>query len=309
MPIATRTSRHWNTGEIAHGSEVNAANTGIAGAGLDAGDLTTTAGTTYSTNGQTIEGRRFTSTVTITGDNVTLRNCLFDFAGGASTRAIIVGAAASGALVENCTVAPASGSYYHGVLIDGAVGTTIRACDIARCENAIEDDGDDTVIELSFLHIGDATSNPGGHVDYIEVYAGDNHTIRRNRIGDDTVDVTAAINVAPWYSAVSVDGVDIDDNFIDGGNVHVLVDLQSSGSINNVRVRRNKMGGHTNVGVFGRYAPLQNNDSRDLVDDDAAQALDPDAILWPSSGADVNTWDECSDLTPDNTGDAIIPAG
>lgn len=308
MPVRLISSVHWNTsggGGITHGQQVNASNTGIAGVGLTAGDLTSQAGQTYSTNSQTITGRRFTSPVVVTGSGVTLRNCLFDFAGGSSTRALRI--QGNNCTVENCTIGTnGATSYYHAILIE-ADGATINRCDLSNAENVIEDDGNNTLVLESYLHDAQAISNPGGHVDVIEVYGGNNHTYRRCRLGDDTADVTATVNIAPWFGSSSVAGVLIEDCFVDGGNAHVLVDLQSTGTITNVKVVRNKMGGHTSPGVFGRYAPLQNSDSRAITGSDAAQALNPNSIQWPTSGADLNTWDECSDLTPDNTGLTVSP--
>jgi len=33
----------------------------------------------------------------------------------------------------------------------------------------------------------------------------------------------------------------------------------------------------------------------------------PTAVLWSTSGSDVNRWEENSDLTPDNDGQVVIP--
>lgn len=312
MPVRLISSVHWNTsggGGITHGQQVNASNTGIAGVGLTAGDLTSQAGQTYSTSGQTIELKRFTSPVVITGDNITLRKCLFDFAGGSTTKAILISDGTTGTTVEDVTVHPpdASTSYYFAVENDGT-NTTVRRCDLAGAENCFGDFGAGTLLELSYLHDARATSNPGGHVDVIETYFAAANIYRLNRIGDAIAsDVTASINVAPWFGSSSVTGLDVVDNHIDNGNAHILVDLQSTGTITNVRVLRNTMGGHTNVGVFGRYAALQNSDSRAIVADDAAQALNPNAIQWPTTGANRNTWAECSDLSPNNSGQTVSP--
>ncbi len=308
MVVRLISTVHWNTtggGGITHGQQINATNTGIAGAGLTVGDLTSQAGTTYATNNQTVTGRRFTSPVVISADGVTLSNCLFDFAGGSATRALRV--TGNNATLNNLTIATnGASSYYHSILIEGN-GCTVYRCDLSQAENVIEDDGDNTLILESFLHNAQAISNPGGHVDVIEVYGGNNHTYRRCRLGDASLDVTATINIAPWFGSSSVAGVLIEDCFIDGGNAHVLVDLQSTGTITNVKVVRNIMGGHTSTGVFGRYTPLQNSDSRAITGSDAAQALNPGSIQWPTTGADLNTWGECSDLSPDRTGQTVSP--
>lgn len=291
---------------VTHGQQINATNTGIAGAGLTVGDLTAHSGGTLSTPGATLTRRRFTAPVVITADGVTLEECLFDFAGGSSTSACRI--TGDGCSLSWCEIGTdGATSYYRSLFLDEAVGTTIYRCDIHDGENCSEDDGTDTLWLESFLHSAQAVSNPGGHVDVVEIYAGDNHTFRRCRLGDGSAGVTATINVAPWFGAVSVDGVLVEDCFVDGGNAHILVDVQSTGTISNVKVVRNKMGGHTSPGVFGRYTPLQNSDGRSITNDDAAQALAPGSIQWPTTGDQVNTWDECDDLTPDRTGETVSP--
>jgi len=305
MPIAVTNTAHFNLSGVTHGQQINASNTGIAGAGYVVGDLSSTAGSTYSTPDEVVTLKRFTSPVTVTADGVTFRYCLFDFAGGSSTVALNVqGDNFTGEYLNLGT--DGATSYYRSVYGNDCTGMTLERCDIHDAENCIEDNGTNTLLLECFLHDSQGVSNPPDpHNDVIEVYGGDNHTYRRCRIGDTTAGVTATINIAPWFGSTSVQGVLIEDSFIDGGNAHLLVDLQSTGEIYDVQILRNKMGGHTNVGVFGRYAALQNSDSRTI--DETYQGPSATSIHWPTTGDDLSTWEECDDLTPDNTGVTVSP--
>lgn len=291
-------------GGISHGQQVNASNTGLVALGLDDTDLISTPGAVYSTPGQTITNRLFTDQVRITANNITLRNCKIRWAGSANAKAVIV--TGSNVTLKNCLIVPSSGSWYMGVNASGGSGLTIDACDISGCENLLTIDAgvDNVTVQYSYMHDSSAVSNPGGHRDVIEVYGGSNHSIRMNRLVHPPGE-TAAINVAPFYSNTSVSNVNVDDNFIDGGNMHVCVDKQSTGTQTFLRFRRNVMGGHTDPAVAGRYYALNDVKGVGLVDTEAALAATPTKILWPATGPDVNRWGECSDLTPDRTGQII----
>lgn len=287
---------------ITHGSQVNATNTGIAGVGVARASLTATGSTIYGTSGQTISGRLFTGTVTLNGNNITLERCQIE-TNGMNTMGVIVNG--TGCVIQDVTIVPPSSSTYICININ-ADDTTVRRVNASVSENIITVSANNVLIEESYLHDTSNLANPSAHQDIIEVYGGSNVTIRKNRLFMHD-DETAAINIAPWWGSSSSDNVWIDDNWIDGGNAHILVDLQSTGTINGTRVRRNHMAGHTAPGVFGRYAALQNNDNRTIVQTEGAQGSSPGSILWPTSGPDANYWQDCSDLSPDQTGQIVIP--
>jgi hypothetical protein len=289
---------------ITHGQQVNATNSGIAGLGLVDGDLTSTAGQTYSTNGQTITNRLFTGGVTVSGSNVTLQGCKFRFAGGLNSKALVV--TGSNVTIRGCTLVPSSGSWYMAIHASAGTGLLVDACDISGAENNMTVETESVTVQYSYLHDSSNISDTSGHRDAIEIYGGSGHTLKLNRITHPAGE-TAAINIAPWFGSTVVANVTIDDNFIDGGNMHMVVDLQSTGSITNTRVRRNRMGGHTDPAVIGRYVALNDVDGRGTVETEGALTSAPNKILWPTTGADLNTWQECSDLSPDRTGQTILP--
>lgn len=293
---------------ISNGQSIGAGNTGIAGSGVSFGSLTSHPGGAFTTNGQIIENLKFdqSDTIWLQGTNQIVRNCVIMINGADNYNGIRVDG--SGALIENVLIIPGAGtSYKWGINFNSGTGLTVRSVDISNCENGVTLIGTGCTLERSYLHNMVPYSNLGGTPNCIELYAGSNHIIKLNRIGDGVAGVQSTIVVAPQGSNSSA-GVDIFDNFIDGGLSHLLIDNQSSGTLTNVRVLRNKMGGHTATGVYGRYVPVINSDGRAITENDAAQASDTASIQWPSSGVNVNTWAECSDLSPDKTGQTILAA-
>lgn len=286
-----------------HGREVSAPKVGIAGLGLLESDLPKSSSGTFTTPSQTIENRWFTNGVVLAGDNQILRGCIIE-AVGPNAKAVRV--PGQNVTIENCLIRSLSGqSFYVGV--EPGIGTTIRRCDISLGENLVTSVNDNVLMEENYMHNVSAASNPGGHRDVMEIYAGNNVTVRRNRLwhGDDLE--TSVINIAPWGTSASTDNVSITDNFIDGAGLHMIIDLQSpEGHIRNTRVLRNDFGGHTYPG-YGIYNALLNSDHRLLHDSEAGLAGAPDGILWPFTGPDVNHWAECSDLVPDRTGEVAYP--
>lgn len=284
---------------ISNGQEINASNTGLNFAGVSESNLVVTNGATYSVDGQVIENRLFTDAVILSGNNITIRNCRITISPGANNKAIIV--TGSGCTLEGLLVDTASGSGYMGVDVRGD-NLTVQRCNISSFENNITISASGTLIDESYLHDSSTVTNPGGHRDCIEIYAGAGHVIRKSRLTHPTAE-TAVINIAPWFTGASVSGVDIIDNMLDGGNMLIIADNQSAG-IFNVRILRNKMGGHTAVSP---YLPRRDADGNDpvIVRTPAEQSLNAQSLLWPTTGFNINIWAECDDLTPNLNGDTV----
>lgn len=288
-------------GEITHGRQVLATNTGLVAAGVSEASLQTVNGATYSTNGQVIEGKLFTGSVVVSGNNVTIRNCKFMMSGQNTKSLAITG---SGVRVEYCLFTSSTAVYMQ--LHVGGANATIYRCNAGLGENIVTIEAGGCRIEESYLHDATNAANPSAHRDTVEVYGGNDTTIIRSKLVHPAGE-TSTINIAPWWGSTSVNTTTIDDNYIDGGHAHILVDLQSSGTIQNTRVRRNDFGGHTAPNIFGRYAALQNSDGRAISQNETQLSVNPNSILWPSSGADANYWADCSDLVPDRTGQVATP--
>lgn len=284
------------------GAFPDATNTGIAGIGVSRASLAAGgAGGTFTTPGQTISGKLFTGNVTLNGDNSTLSGCQIEDS-GSSEQVIIVGG--NNVTIEDCTILAASGSFYIGIHCNNGSGTQVLRCNISLGENLMTIEADSVTVQDSYLHDTSLASNPTGHADVIEVYGGSGHTIKHNTLKQTAALGDSPINIAPWQGTTSVNGVAITDNFIDGGNSHILVDLQSTGTIHNVSVLRNQMGGHTDNGI---YSAFQDNDSRGTVETPTAQTSNPNALLWPqlSGNPDINLWEQCTGLSPDKTGQIV----
>jgi hypothetical protein len=247
----------------------------------------------------------------VTGNGNIFKKCVFKVSGGASGH--VVQLHGTDNLFEDCVSYTTSGSRETGWRIwEEAHRTILRGCESYGSEQgfAVNDLNQDSLIEYCYFHDSN-NSTSGGHLDGVELYGGIRTVVRRNNITFAAVP-TAAINIAPYGNGTYIDEIDIYENFIDGGQNCILVDLQEAPQgealyIHNVRVYRNWMGGHQYI-PDGRYSAASlrapNNVTAETL---AAQVADPTKVYWPTSGPDVNRWWNCADLTPDNTGQIIIP--
>jgi hypothetical protein len=314
LPGNTHRTRQGRTTPIAPsrirpGTQIYSADTGLAGVGVSESSLVSTPGTTYGSafNGQTISGKLFTGRVNISGNNITLKNCKV-FTGGMSAYGIDI--TGDNDTVQNCEVtAPAGKSLYEPIFLSpGSDGARVTRNDISRGENLLTTYGTHAQITENYLHNVALDSNPSDHPDGIEIYGGGPVVIAGNRIQENNL-YDSPINAAPWGSYTLTD-MTIADNFIDGGqSMLIVVNQNSNGFLRNTRVERNVMGGHTNPDTnmsFGIYKAL-NKDNRPIVQTETQLAANPNAILWPTSGAQVNHWGECTNLSPDRTGQIVLP--
>jgi hypothetical protein len=291
-----------------------AGNTGLAGAGISESSLTNQGSITYGSayNGQTISGKRFTGTVTISGSNITLDGNLWELSPGSSTRGVVT--SGSNVKISNSTMRTTSGSIYQFVCVNGG-NLTLDRVDISKGQDNISfNGGSNHIVRRSFIHDSSNASSPSGHRDAIEVYGGSTILIEQSTIIHPPSE-TAAINIAPWSGGASVRDLTVQDNYIDGGNMHFVHDLQSSGVITNTRVKRNKMGGHT-YPAYGPYWALNNVTGAARAEDEATLAANPNRILWPTgtSNPDVNRWYYTvsnpygySNLSPNRDNQIIVP--
>lgn len=296
----------------------DASNTGLVGAGISEGSLSNQGTITYNSgyNGQTITGKRFTGTVTVTGTDITIDGCLFETGSNPSGASLICNG--TNVIVSNCTFRTTSGNTYQVIRPTGG-SLTVDLCDISDYQDGISINGGNGItIRRSFIH--DTMAADGvAHRDGIEIYGGSNILIElctivhANFSPTNTDRETAAINIAPWSGSTNVSDVTIQDNYLDGGHMHFVIDSNQSGShqVNNVKVIRNRLGGHTTVSVLGTYAAC-NKIGTTRVETEAALNSNPtDRFWWPhNDGPDVNRWWYCRnnpfgypDLTPDNEGD------
>jgi hypothetical protein len=307
-------------GTITHGRQISAANTGIAKWGLTTANLTAFSGSLVA--GTTYYRRRITSGITIDQPNVTFDQCLFDPPGDAASP--IIGVDASGFVLRDCTLKPSSGSRRHGVTgLAGGSGLLITGCDISFCVNNINLEDwvrtSTATIEYSYCHDSSNASNPGDHRDCIEIYSGDSIMIRKCKLTH-PADETSVINAVPFNEFQSVTNLTVEDCYLDGGNMHYVIGAiystpQSNASttyVKNMKCKRNDQGGHTAPFALsggGRYwtANLANGVTG-FTDSLAAQVADDRLVYFPMTGGDVSHWVDCSDLSPDKSGQIVDPS-
>lgn len=298
---------------ISHGRQVNAGNTGLNYNGISPASLTSAGATTLSTNGQTVSGKAFTGQLTITGSNVTVRNCTV-ILGGVNTFGIII--SGNNCLIEGVTVtAPGGQSLNNPIYIDnGADRNVIRYCDVSQGSNSITNYGTNTIIEYTYCHDCSNVSDPTDHPDTIEVYGG-SCIIRFCNLNEGTKQADGIINVAPWQASnPAVAYIYVTDCLLGpGGQEVILLDEQSTGAISNVRVLRCDIDQGTNPdtgGSFGVNRALTDFDTpqRPIVETVALQTATPRSVYWPhTSGPDVSRWVNATGVTPDLTGKIVVP--
>lgn len=298
-PSPTTTTPPVTTG-ITHGRQVNATNTGIARAGLTRSQLTASGSINATTPGQVITGKNITGKVTITADNVTLRNSWVTNSGAG---AVLIDVLGNNFTMENVTATPGPGNAaYQCVWVEDGTGHKIIGSNISRCENLISlNDSGQVTINQNWLH--ESAALGAGHKDGIEVYAGDNVQITQNRIEHPSYTETAAINVAPWSGASHVDGLTVTDNYIDGGHMHFVLGVLSSGYIRDIKIKRNDFGGHTTPSVGGYYWAINvHSGVAGHVQTDAEQPAARTKVVFPDSGPDANYWVGGADMSPNRSG-------
>jgi hypothetical protein len=267
-------------GAITNGQQVNAANTGINAGGVTSGQLVSRSGGTFTAAGQVFDRQRFTSPVVLSGTDQVIRNSVIEVPSSTTVRALrLLG---SRSLIENTMVRVTGSGGYICVDIAGGSNHTLRRVDVSNCENAVSSYQSGTSITESYLH-DPHTPKAGAHHDVLEVYGG-SISLTRSRLTM-VPDETAVVNVAPWGSA-SVSSALIADNYINGGNFHVIMDNQASG-IRFAQVVRNRFGGNTN---FGGYLAYRAPDSDDPPIVRSQNSAGQNSVYWPNSGANVNTW-------------------
>ncbi len=250
--------------------------------------------------------------MTITGSNITVKDCSLTYSGSRAFGFDIYG---TNNRVDHCTVTTptATGEMYEDIMIEpGSTGAQATYNDLSRGENLLTTYGASPIIANNYMHGSCGCGDPDG----IELYGGSNVTIQNNRIDYDGL-YEAPINIAPW-SNYKVQGALIKGNFLDRGQSVILIDNQNtscSGAtgncVNGVQVIDNAFGGHqcpsSNPQCFYIYHPSLNQQGRPFVQTEAGLTANPNAVLWPTTGADVNKWEENSDLTPDKDGQVVIP--
>ena len=311
---------------------MNATNTGYAGDGLTAADLTPVAGAyvTYGSafNGQTITRKAFAGEVDITGNNITIKDCSLTNGGKDTFGFNLFG---DNDRVDHCTItSPAGQSMYEPVFFQPqSNGGQATFNNISRGAQAMTTYGTDVTFANNWTHDTSIASDSTQHPDGIEVYGGncatgdtcvDNIRILDNRIEEDNP-YDAPVNVAPW-GGYKVQGLTIAGNFLDNGQSDVLLDNQngtcsgaSGDCLVNTRVIGNAFGGHqcpsSNPQCFHIFHPTLLYENRAFTQSAPAAGTYTNNVQFPTSGPEVNRWEESNDIataTTPHDGDVVVPS-
>lgn len=238
---------------------------------------------TYSStnNGQTITNTLFTGRVTVTGQNITFRNCWFRGSGGVMLNCN--NDTVDNLLVEDCTFKPQTPSS----IVNGLFGRnyTAKRCDMSGSVDAFSIVGKNTSVidvnvsilgcyahDLSYYSPDPSHSDNQTHNDIIQYhYGGSNVVIRGNNlrafmdpsIGDasepsvdrdgqhisgntyyPSLSHMAVLMLSP--AAVNITNLTVDKNYMDGGAC--LINCSSRETMSNVVISNNKWGRDMRLG-------------------------------------------------------------
>ncbi len=211
-PTATSTPTPTPTSAPVLGARAAAANTGVpAGTRLRA-----TKGMTITTDGTVLDGWRIEGAVTISADNVTIRNSLIR--SDTSSYPINVTTGSTGSLIEDVEVDNMGGTGI-GVLFSGGSGT-VRRANIHSAEDGIRIESDNVTVESSYIH--DLQRQPDGHHDTIQIRRGDNITLQGNTLlpyKESTKDpMNAALQIGSLLGDDQISNLRVLGNYMNGGN-------------------------------------------------------------------------------------------
>ncbi|WP_191280116.1 right-handed parallel beta-helix repeat-containing protein [Nocardioides flavus (ex Wang et al. 2016)] len=240
----------------------DSSNTGVP-EGLE---LTASEGLDITEDGTVVDGLHVRGTVTISADYVVLRNTLIQT--DTSLYPVKV-EDASNVVIEDVEI-DAMGGTGIGIFFSRASGT-VRRVNIHSAEDGIRIEGDDVVVESSYIH--DLHRQPGGHHDAIQIRRGDDVVIRGNTLlpfVEATNDpMNAAIQIGSLLGDDRISDLEVVDNYMDGGNY--TVNGGGRDEVESAVYRGNRFGRNYRYAVSGN---LDNSawDSTNVWDDTGAPA-------------------------------------
>ncbi|WP_231851382.1 right-handed parallel beta-helix repeat-containing protein [Microlunatus phosphovorus] len=170
---------------------------------------------TVTTPGAVIQGLRVNGTITVSANDVVIRDTLIR--GGGNGYPIRVAPGVRNALIEYVDIDNLN-STGIGIFFNRGSGT-VRYADIHSAEDGVRVGADNVTIEQSYIH--DLHRMPGGHHDVIQIRSGNNVTIRGNsllayvRSTDDPMN--AAIQIGSLTSS-PLQNLRVINNYMNGGN-------------------------------------------------------------------------------------------
>lgn len=179
--------------------------------------LTTYTGpTTITTAGTIIDSKNITSPLTISANNVTIKNSRITATPPDNKGVVTITGGYTGTLIQDCEInGLGNGTNGHGIL----GRATIYRCDISNVENGLVPDNN-TLAEDNYIHnLGGAQSVSGGvpHYDGVQMDGGEsNVTLRHNTINNNYTQ-TSAVMMDNYFGALS--NIIVTNNFLSGGGI------------------------------------------------------------------------------------------
>jgi hypothetical protein len=232
--ISQSTSPNGGSTIITHGDQLTPANTGytayydsVLGRTLQLSDLATVSGTHYVSDfaspGDTLYKKRFTGSLIMDINNVTVRGCLFDN----PVSGYLNGNHATGWILDYCSIVPAivgdQAIYYQSY--------TANRCYIVGCSDGVKADGGNTILTECYIRV--KLQSAQDHNDGIQNVGGNGSvTIARCNIDGRPIGggTDQNGNSALFFADGEVGLHTIFDNLLAGGQVSVA--LYDSGTFN-----------------------------------------------------------------------------
>ena len=226
-----------------------------ANTGVPAGTTLTSSGAiTASTAGMTIDSKNITGGVSVSANNVTIKNSKIDVQG---YYGITITDGVTGTKIINNEVYTDNGGYI------GITGGDATICGnyVHGFENGMTIGGN-IIVQANFIE--KLQSNQSGpHYDGIEIYGGGNNKLWGNNIlvTDSTgnwLGDTGAINISTDFA--NINNTEINGNWIGGGSYTLYARLSSGNSYtyNNVNITNNRWYGSAPKG-YAAYGPMSDD--------------------------------------------------
>jgi hypothetical protein len=178
--------------------------------------LSPSGGLTITVPGTVIDAKHVKGTITISADNVTVRRSLIQVK--TDGYPIKVTSGVKNALIEDVEVDNLGGTGI-GVFFSGG-GGTVRRANIHSAEDGIRVEGDNVLVERSYVH--HLQRQESGHHDTFQIRRGDNVTLRNNNFqpfNDRTDDpMNAAIQIGSLLGTNTISNFRVENNLFNGGN-------------------------------------------------------------------------------------------
>ncbi len=221
----------------------DASNTGVP----EGVELQSSGSINVTQDGAVIDAMHVRGEITVSANNVTIRNTLIQ--SNTPAYPIKVTSGVTGTLIERVEVDNMNGTGI-GIYFAGGSGT-VRYADIHSAEDGVRVEADDVTVEYSYIH--DLARHEGGHHDSIQIRRGDDITLRGNNLQiyvastDDPMN--AALQIGSLIGTNQISNLRVVDNLMNGGNF--TINGGGRGEVDSAVYSGNRFGRDFRYGVAG----------------------------------------------------------